>query len=74
VGKSYRGARVRRKKGEEEITGKGVADEEGGKEQEKEVGHQGGEEGGEGRVGPAADKDIPPITSAKGVITINNDL
>jgi len=66
---------VRRKKGEEEAAGKSGADEEGGKGQEKEGGrHQGGEEGGEARVGITADKDIPPITSAKGVITIDNDL
>ena len=70
------------KKGEEE-----AADEEGGKGQEREGGdegsevvvvglvfHQGGEGGGEGQAGITADKDIPSITSAKGVITIDNDL
>ena len=66
---------MRRKKGEEEAAGKSGADEEGGKGQEREGGPpQGGEEGGDGRVGITADKDIPPITSARGVITIDNDL
>ena len=73
AGKSYRGARVRRKKGEEDAAGR--IGEGAVKGQEKGDGNQvGGETGGDQRGGSTADKDIPPITSAGGVITIDNDL
>ena len=73
AGKSYRGARVRRKKAEEDAAGR--IGEGAVKVQDKGYGNQvGGETGGDQRGGSTADKDIPPITSAGGVITIDNDL